>query len=192
MTDQPTTWTLERALAMLRDYKTSRIEGEIGRFIETWGNLWPVLPIAIAALESAAAEIERQKARADALERERDGWRREESKCVSMARETLGSDAPAHLSTIADCVVSLGALVERLRAELAAERDRAHRAEQAHAVAESKVDEMLHPAAQQGPSDEEIDSAIDSVRRHRLNSEDAFIETYHALRKIARRAGVKL
>jgi len=152
VTDQPTTWTLERALAMLRDYKTSRIEGEIGRFIETWGNLWPVLPIAIAALESAAAEIAKERARADAAEKE----------------------------------------VERLRAELAAERDRAHRAEQAHAVAESKVDEMLHPAAQQGPSDEEIDSAIDSVRRHRLNSEDAFIETYHALRKIARRAGVKL
>ena len=42
------------------------------------------------------------------------------------------------------------------------------------------------------PSDEEIDSAIDGVRRHQINPEDAFIETYHALRKLAKRIGVKL
>ena len=48
------------------------------------------------------------------------------------------------------------------------------------------------PPAAPVPSDEEIDSAIDAVRRHRLNPEDAFIEAYHALRKLAKRIGVKL
>lgn len=166
MTDQPTTWTLERALAMLRDYKTSRIEGEIGRFIETWGNLWPVLPIAIAALESAAAEIAKERARADAAEKE-----------VERMRAELATVAKREADGVAlfdDLLARERAEVAKLRAELAAKQP-----------AEAE-------AAQQGPSDEEIDSAIDSVRRHRLNSEDAFIETYHALRKIARRAGVKL
>lgn len=159
MTDQPTAWTTEIDLAIGSLVDSAQAGANAKR--------WP-MNAAKKLREVIAAEIERQKARADAAERERDGWRREESKCVRVARDTLGSDAPAHLSTIADCVVSLGALVERLRAELAAKQP------------------VKAEAAQQGPSDEEIRDAIESVHMCGDNV------TANALRLVARRAGVKL
>jgi len=167
VTDQPTTWTLERALAMLRDYKTSRIEGEIGRFIETWGNLWPVLPIAIAALESAAAEIAKERARADAAEKE-----------VERLRAELAAKQPA---PTCPC---LGAL----RSWRTSDGESCLRCERCETIY-SKAE-----AAQQGPSDEEIRDQFCRVDRARvLDAEPAaLVHLVKLVEMVARRAGVKL
>ena len=61
---EPTTWTPERALAMFKDYGGDVLWSD---FDAKWGNINAddLDIIAIEALESAAAEVERQKARAD-------------------------------------------------------------------------------------------------------------------------------
>lgn len=171
MTDQPTTWTPERALAWLRDY------------FEYKGGLEPVR--AIAALESAAAEIEQQKVRADGLERERDAYRK--AKQENDERFMIERDEALQV-------------VERLRAELAAvtkrEADGVALFDQLLAEERAKVAKLRAElaakqpaeaeAAQQGPSDQEIANVIESVGMC-VNS-----LTAEALRMIARRAGVKL
>jgi len=109
-----------------------------------------------------------------------------------VAQFRYASGAAAYVA-MHNSLSDLLAEIERLRAELAATIRMTDESVRLAVRDERKAIEAEQAeAAQQGPSDEEIDSAIDSVRRHRLNSEDAFIETYHALRKIARRAGVKL
>lgn len=150
MTDQPTTWTPERALAWLK-----------------WGsNAFPsVFSVAIPALESAAAEIER-------LREENDEIRRENG-AICVCKEALDKE------------------VEWLRAELAAmtkQRD-AYRNE----VLDAKVKEHGKPAeaAQQGPSDREISDAVNSILTSRNDWEraQAIVGAFIAL---GRRAGVKL
>ena len=71
---EPTTWTPERALEWFRELGDKSIDASA--FSKKWGGLHDEVFIAIAALESAAAEIERQKARADAAGRERDAYRK--------------------------------------------------------------------------------------------------------------------
>lgn len=207
MTDQPTTWTPERALECLRDWASDECDwpkwrreyedgidhGEIAQDL-----LRRCGAMVAEALESAAAEIAKLRNDAEVIAGFRLGEARlldEVRKEAEQLRDWLAKEkarADALRKALIQCGRNVGGgiddavsddflmhvpeearlVVERLRAELAAKQPA--------------------EAAQQGPSDEEIDSAIDSVRRHRLNSEDAFIETYHALRKIARRAGVKL
>lgn len=74
------TWTPERALSLLRDLRSPDVSADDYR--KRWGGVL-VWESATAALESAAAEIERQKARADGLAadlaacvRERDAYRK--------------------------------------------------------------------------------------------------------------------
>lgn len=233
MTDQPTTWTPERALAMLRD----------------WGG-------PIEALESAAAEIERQTARADGLVADLAACARDRNRETARAdaaekeverlygfpplerqrRLAISVEANAMLereierlraqvaerdctvtdlvderdkekaradglaADLAACVVradaaekeaamirdgtklvreGLMAEVERLRAELAA------MTQQRDVYCKEMLDAMkaTKPAAQEGPSDEEVEALINTVKDG---------NTWKALRWVARRAGVKL
>lgn len=181
MTDQPTTWTPERALAMFK----ARIDPQVtyhdfaDMFGHSLGDDQKCDLIAIEALESAAAEIERQKARASGL-----------------------------AADLAACVVRADAAekeVGRLRAELAA------MTQQRDLYCKEMLDAMkaTKPAAKEGPSDEEMDridhlvycadpSKIQqSIDRGRYETDADYVKrkTFEALQAMAkriRRAGVKL
>lgn len=119
MTDQPTTWTPERALAMLRDWRDAK---SYSSFSSKWGN-----PdrgrVAFEAIEYAAAEIERQKARADAAEKEaamiRDG--------TKLVREGLMAETERLRAQVAERDCAATDLVDE-RDEAKARADRAERA----------------------------------------------------------------
>lgn len=166
MTDQPTTWTWERALQCLRDWASDECDwpkwrrkyedgidhGEIAQDL-----LRRCGAIAAAEIERLRDEVtqlegmERQRdaetARADAAEKE-----------VEVLRGFLRGEVKVREDAQADA--------ERLRAALAAKQ-----------LAEAE-------AAQQGPSDEVI---RDALANHIHGP-----ELRHVLRLLARRAGVKL
>ena len=77
--------------------------------------------------------------------------------------------------------------VDRLKAELA-------KAKQAHAVAEQKVDELMHQAPTEGPSDEEIREQFCRVDRARVMAAEpaALVHLVKLVDMVARRAGARL
>lgn len=123
MTQQPTApWTPERALEMLRCWRDAeRYEA----FFAKWGNVSSIELAAITALESAIAEIGRQRARADKAEAEV----RRMSAWYDEIADTIPCDDAGRHYGIVEWHRIVVAEVERLKAEMALCVTRADRLE---------------------------------------------------------------
>ena len=215
MTTQPTApWTPERALAMFKDWNDPDLT--MHEFCEKWYvayNPDDFARIAIEALESATAEIERQRARADAteigagllrdklqveiaeverLKAERDEW----LECVRAMLVAAG--APEDIDEMERVVKRVGSkpshyikdVIFQLKADLAKAQQDYERCVRGQNQLHERVDQ-LHKAQQQQPgplavpSDEEITGAIGCVATWEGK------KTAHALMLIAQRIGVQ-